>query len=149
MDIKKLMIDDWVHVKAYRMGINFQREEFMRPLKVAEVGGRIVLYDPLPTFDTTMREEERQYTIYQDADAIEPVPLTEEILMKNGFMYHHDEKGAYGVTISPYYVRKDSPRIFCDGRPFAVWFEDEVDIKYVHELQHALRICRIDKEIVL
>lgn len=31
----------------------------------------------------------------------------------------------------------------------AVWFDDPVDIKYVHQLQHVLRLCGAEKEIEL
>ena len=79
----------------------------------------------------------------------EPVPLTAEILEKNGFEYHSGERGMYGVTTANYYAMEGSPHIFCDGDPFAVWFEDEVPIRYVHELQHVLRLCGIEKDIEL
>lgn len=78
-----------------------------------------------------------------------PIPLTCEILEQNGFKLHKGEKGLSGVTTSPYYSIKGSPYIFCDGNPFAVWFEDEVTIKYVHQLQHVLRLCGLKKEIIL
>lgn len=79
----------------------------------------------------------------------EPVPLTAEILEKNGFEYHSGERGMYGVTTANYYAMEGSPHIFCDGDPFAVWFEDEVPIRYVHELQLVLRLCGIEKDIEL
>ena len=79
----------------------------------------------------------------------EPVPLTAEILEKNGFEYHSGERGMYGVTTANYYAIEGSPHIFCDGDPFAVWFEDEVPIRYVHELQLVLRLCGIEKDIEL
>lgn len=83
-------------------------------------------------------------------DMIEPIPLTQEILKKNEFTLKEEEKGMYGVAIAPYYTRDDVPfEIFCDGEPFAIWFKDPVNIKYVHELQHALRLCGIKKEIIL
>ena len=76
------------------------------------------------------------------------IPLTPKILEKNGFEYKEGEQGMYGVTIAPYYTRKDVPfELFCDGDPFAIWFKDEVAIKYVHQLQHALRLCGIEKTI--
>jgi hypothetical protein len=78
---------------------------------------------------------------------IEPIPLTEEILKANGFEEHVGEKGAYGVTTAPYFKRDDSPEVFCDGDPFAVWFDEPVDIKYVHQLQHVLRLYGAEKEI--
>ena len=34
-----------------------------------------------------------------------------------------------------------------DGHPFAVWFDEPVDIKYVHQLQHVLRLYGAEKEI--
>ena len=81
---------------------------------------------------------------------IKPIPLTLEILEKNGFVLIEEEKGAYGVNIAPYYTRNDVPfEVFCDGEPFAIWFKDPVNIGYVHELQHAMRLCGIEKEIVL
>ena len=55
-----------------------------------------------------------------DIGLLKPVPLTSEILEANGFKLHEDEVGMYGVTLAPYYVTDGSPRIFCDGDPFAV-----------------------------
>lgn len=81
---------------------------------------------------------------------IEPIPLTQEILEKNGFVLKEEEKGAYGVNIAPYYTRNDVPfEVFCDGEPFSIWFKDPVNIEYVQELQHAMRLCKIKEEIVL
>jgi hypothetical protein len=80
-------------------------------------------------------------------DTIEPIPLTEEILKANGYEEHVGEKGAYGVTIAPHFKRDDSPEVFCDGHPFAVLFDEPVDIKYVHQLQHVLRLYGAEKEI--
>lgn len=85
-------------------------------------------------------------------DMIEPIPLTQEILKKkkNEFTLKEEENGMYGVTIAPYYTRNDVPfEVFCDGDPFAIWFKDPVNIKYVHEIQHALRLCGITREIIL
>ena len=89
---------------------------------------------------------------------IQPIPLTVEILEKNGFV---SKKG---------FMQKGN---FGDG-PLIIWhtednkilrhFTHELEISdlssdkgyrirficnYVHELQHALRLCGIDKEIVL
>lgn len=80
---------------------------------------------------------------------LHPVLLTMGILERNGFMYHAPERGMCGVATASYYDCKGSPRIYCDGDPFSVWFEDEVNIKYVHQLQHVLRLCGLEKEIKL
>ena len=81
---------------------------------------------------------------------IMPIPLTPEILEKNGFILKEKETSMYGVNIAPYYTRDDVPfEVFCDGKPFAIWFKDPVNIRYAYELQHALKLCGINKEIIL
>ena len=103
--------------------------------QVAAIGSGLVMLD---------------YNDLYEYDEIEPIPLTSEILEKNGFVLIEKEKGVCGVNIVPYYTRDDVPfEVFCDGKPFAVWFKDSVNIEYVHELQHALRLCGIEKEIEL
>ena len=80
----------------------------------------------------------------------EPIPLTPEILEKNGFKYKEGETGMYGVTTAPHYICDGVPfEVFCDGEPFAIWFKEPINIKFVHQLQHALRLCGIEKEIEL
>lgn len=81
---------------------------------------------------------------------IQPIPLTEEILEKNGFEYKEGGKGLFGVTIAPRYLCKGVPfEVFCDGEPFAIWFNEPIDIKYIHQIQHALRLCEITREIII
>lgn len=83
-------------------------------------------------------------------DEIEPILLTAEILEKNGFENKEGGKGLFGVTIAPRYLCKGVPfEVFCDGEPFAIWFKEPIDIKYVHQLQHALRLCGITREIII
>ena len=75
-------------------------------------------------------------------ESVEPIPLTEEILKKNGFLGND-----YGEIIIGEW------RIMCDCSNVAILHNEHVDIdipiRYVHELQHALKLCRIDKEIEL
>lgn len=73
----------------------------------------------------------------------QPVPLTPEILEKNGFDTMYD---AFWISTSCNLLWKDGKlQNFCREE------DDEVYIpcEYVHELQHALRLCKVDKEIVL
>ena len=87
---------------------------------------------------------------FYPCDSFSPIPLTPEILEKNGFVLKEEEVGAYGINIAPYYMRKDVPfEVFCDGEPFAIWFKDPVNIAFVHQLQHALRLCGIKKEEIV
>lgn len=81
---------------------------------------------------------------------LSPIPLTPEILEKNGFVLKEEEEGMFGVKIAPHYIRDDVPfEVFCDGEPFAIWFKDPVNIEYVHQLQHVLRLCGISLDIKL
>jgi len=86
----------------------------------------------------------------------EPIPLTREILEKNGFVkynevsdtppYDKDEEG------NMYYSYKGEQKFWGWWQPNNVYLIPvnamlDLEIKYVHELQHALRLCGINKEI--
>lgn len=99
-----------------------------------------------------------------DGGELEPIPLTAEILEKNGFeeLMSESEVSAarfgrkpeptgvwqygFGRFDSVAYVPEQSfLRIkFMEG-----YTADMANIKYVHELQHALRLCGVEKEIIL
>lgn len=82
------------------------------------------------------------------SDEIEPIPLTAEILEKNGFI-HYDvtdfwmwkEESSEPIHLDNYDKDGWRLRINCDNIP--------CECKFVHQLQHALRICGIEKEIEL
>jgi len=97
----------------------------------------------------------------------EPIPITPEILEKNGFIYkdvaHNTFRGVWvcnvgrrnnvfiqftdkvAIEIHNELGRKDEK-----GRADLVSFcRDWCEVLFVHELQHALRLCGIDKEIEL
>jgi len=82
-------------------------------------------------------------------DAITPIPLTAEILEKNGFWCEHDvgyvmEEYEYEIIYSTW---NHELRILKNREQILnLEFFDEM---CVHELQHALRLCGIDKEIKL
>ena len=87
-----------------------------------------------------------------ERNKIEPIPLTDEILVKNGFV-----KQAYdGWLISENYGRRfiSYRTDYFDGLLDIRYAEEpfcklSIKIKHVHELQHALRLCGIDKEITI
>lgn len=83
-------------------------------------------------------------------DNMQPIPLTPEILEKNVTHYIEREymnffpignKDAATIIV---YKRKSKQFVLLDKS-----LSEVCKIKYVHELQHALRLCGIDKEIVL
>ena len=95
------------------------------------------------------------YTDMEDyhESELEPIPLTKEILEKNGFSGEGYNMGVIGFHTDPIPEVKDGYEVF-------IWKDMCLEIKhgfthlkrytfYVHELQHALKICGIDKEIEL
>lgn len=129
MKANELMIDDWV--------CNHESNQYQR----------VWLLD----YDNVILDGYYSY----DYDDIEPIPLTPEILEKNGWTYNdEDEKfspqtwvggglmlqGAgdcgYRIVVTSDYDDEDT-----NNTPFVIC--------YVHELQHALKLRRIKKEIVL
>jgi len=75
-----------------------------------------------------------------------PIPITPEILEKNGFEYMCDEYGCW--LLGKIELR--------EREPYNGLFEVEINIAkettyihYVHELQHALRLCVINKTFEL
>ena len=78
------------------------------------------------------------------ADHIEPIPLTAEILKKNGFTNENSDD-EYGdemeieLILDQWYIENEEGTTYSFGKL----------IRYVHELQHALKLCGIDKQITI
>jgi hypothetical protein len=86
-----------------------------------------------------------------EIDKIEPVSLTPEILEKNGWFY--PPQSIWMKLDSPY-----GELWGCEHTDGTLWLYSSAEldkhdafaeIRYVHELQHALRLCGIEKEIEL
>lgn len=77
---------------------------------------------------------------------IEPIPLTEEILKANGFHYE-EEFCEWWINGCPFHIM-----LGCDFDGDCAWVSSEINpeiplllIKYVHTLQHALRLCGLNE----
>lgn len=125
----------------------------------------LMIGDWVLTLDSTHKEkvfaqtdaiEEGQHSIlvtrecsnwFVDIDWIEPISLTPEILEKNGFKEYD---GLYRLDIAEgIFVNAD----FKSKEPFVsvhntCYYATPI-CKYVHQLQHALRLCGIDPKITL
>ena len=127
MKAKDLMIEDWVAV--HRPG---DRHEQVRVKSVIGNG--------------TIEAKTSDGLVAIGELAVEPIPLTAEILEKNGFdmddyTVHFKEDEHYMLEL----VFEDdelSWTINCNEYTI-------MNFEYVHELQHALRLCGIEKEIIL
>lgn len=161
MKASELMIGDWVHVEAHR-GFNAQN------VKVETIPdndsdneywhhyGHIGAW--LEGGDNDFRDVEARH--------LQPIPLTAEILEKNGFKkiqiygekqddifqcYDSEiiiEVGIYDPNFILIHYRYETP----DGihsRELSSIVKVDGGKLYLHELQHALRLCGIEKEIEL
>lgn len=120
MKANELMIGDWVDFGSFM-------RQVIQPDYYQDVNGDCVL------------------------DGTQPIPLTAEILEKNGFVKSRIDKGwlqwnqKQGGLVDIFIDNKG-----ISGMPTAVTFGHNVvnmHIQYVHELQHALRLCGIEKTI--
>lgn len=114
------------------------------------IGDWVNLYDsPIKINIDDLGVIERDET-YDKGVHCEPIPLTEEILEKNGFKkvekdLFHLGQSSIGVDT---WLGIDNNVIYVD----ALYHDGEIAFckcEYVHELQHALKMCGIDKEIIL
>jgi len=134
MKATELMIGDWVYNTCNR-----------QPEQVCEIREHMVML---------------AYNDLYDYDEIEPIPLSAEILEQNGFVtkdkpdgwpgyrsYKYSE-GSTGIIFHLYhdtgkYKWSGKCEISLNAPPYWIRFE------YLHELQHILKICGIDKEITI
>lgn len=102
---------------------------------------------------------ETTHNKFSNIELIESIPLTREILKKNGFVHKH----VYPYQYYEYINEEDKlmvgfafpqgnrtsykePWVYIDSKYV---FVEHLPCIYVHQLQHALRLCGINKEITL
>ena len=148
LSAKSLQIGDWVQI--------------IEPCKYAGAIGRIkTLIDHKDDESAYFKVFLRSNTIHigiEDicSDDIRPIPLTPEILEKNGFEMVSDKNGVPIYRIK-WPINRDyyfSVWTGLDGYWNPVGFGVTIggvqgDVDYVHQLQHALKLCGIEKEIEL
>ena len=139
MKANELMVDDWVQTKEVHTPDYYQPSYKRRVAQINDFGVELFFLD---------RYGNKCYGS-KKFDHIEPIPLTAEILENNGWEYEDCGSESYE---DEYYTISDDFDIHIgyngfyeirtiDGR--------NIEIKYVHELQHVLKLCGIDKEIEL
>ena len=91
-----------------------------------------------------------------DVHTFEPIPLTPEILEKNGLeSSEYYGSNTYKLGNSDKYITFDKTGYvdLCIEYEVPDYGEEDLlkitTIQYVHELQHALKLCGIDKQIIL
>ena len=126
MKAEDLMIGDWVNL-------------YGRPIKIN-------------IDDLGVIERDEIYDKYDKGTNCKPIELTEDILEKNGFGFLDTSNNEIKSVWTGWWIL-DGLELgcFCNLK-FPVYFNiSDVNVKanYVHELQHALKLCGIEKEIVL
>lgn len=127
MKANELMIGDWV----------LYNETHQQILEISGIDDEVYL--------------ETDELVHQSE--IQPIPLTPEILKKNGFriIFEGELHTTYFQDIDGFAVEIKIDCIdftklsMLNGLGYRV----VIECKYVHQLQHALRLCGIEKEIIL
>ena len=97
---------------------------------------------------------------YGESNSFEPITPTPEILEKNGFRKYnlHEIKGQHqwtwwddkSTSVSLWYRElNDDPKDGMMVRVDSPLVHGCIKVDYLHQLQHALRLCGIEKEIIL
>lgn len=73
-------------------------------------------------------------------DDIEPIKLTEEILVKNGFRYSISHNDWTNADCNFF--------LYEAGNGYRIQNTD-IKLDYAHQLQHLLRLCGIEKELTI
>lgn len=133
MNIKNLMIGDWVYNAHHKCNIRLSPYDFFTHGHDID-GSQYLTTFSKPTYGR---------------DLI-PIALTPAILEKNGFQ----QKGPVLVLPDDYYdisIHELTDSIWTvTHHNCEMSFPDQrVHVSYVHELQHFLRLCGVEKKIVL
>ena len=148
MDIKSLMIGDWVYNKHHRKNIRLTQYDFFTHTH-NEFGEQRLMPCMTPTFGRDL----------------EPIVLKRIHLTKNGFKATNAEDTEFvyrdGYEINVLFdegceiYEQDGKTLFDKIPPsmfLTINFAEKdiwMPIEYVHELQHAMRLFGIEKEIEL
>lgn len=149
MRIEELSIGDWVCAKLAKW--ESDDADMTPPLQVKAIYGieRHNLYVDL--FNSTTNTIEHSAFV----EDLIPIPLTPEILEKNGFEFQR-ESLAFVDYVTKFENRKILLLGIIGGEMYCLMYEDEgkremhqIDclLGSVHQLQHALRLAGIGKEI--
>ncbi len=148
MEAKGLMVGDLIKTKN---NFSVDNELNNKYCKVQFLGDKYI---------AAVLIDEPEKRPYGDEESFEEIPLTPEILEKNGFkVYEQDftSNTVYEFGSLDYMEFEGFHKYFDIGskityRHFGreiTYIHSLMRIYFVHELQHALRLCGINKEIII
>ncbi len=139
MTADELQVGDWVQAASIAL---YGEKRFTPPMRVTGIGEDWVYLN--------IDGNEADPFDYEPSE-IEPLPLTVDILLANGWEWRTPEKlrceqrkeghldWAIEFTISP------TGRLYADM--WKLYYSLRLPVDYVHELQHVLRLSKIDKDV--
>lgn len=133
MKAQELMIGDWVEYRFTRWTEKGGVYKDYQYVQISSIGKLYIKAD-------------NDRVASADGEEFYPIPLTSEILEKNGWEHkwwwvHPSTRICFQEKITGDF--RVMPDTECDKRD---WF---ATIKYVHELQHLYKLCGIEKDVVL
>ena len=144
--ISELSIGDWIATESAQLVIECNDiatafvEKVKKPIQIVSVlGTEQLVFGRIEELDGFT-------TIYLKSEHIEPIPLTPEILEKNGFEELKDKSWVGHNHHCHIQQHGSSWTLLANKRGFyrTIRFEG---LAFVHELQHALRLAGVEKEI--
>lgn len=150
MKAEELMIGDWVCLADG----NLPLEERYFKIEYLAISAGVSWVNQGTNAPIGLGDGESCIPVFRDE--IYPIPITTEILEKNGFenqgFRYHDEYNGINDRV----VLKNKREYINSDNEWRVLIESEdyhsiahCELTYVHELQHILRLCKIDKEIII
>lgn len=136
--IQDLSIGDWVQAKQAK--VDYDDPDLTPPMKIVAIDNR----EPKQAYvDLAFDDGVVVHSAF--VEDLRPVLITSEIMEKNGIPHIINDVWAYDEDYQLSW--------FKNGRTILVNYSNKHTVsffaKYIHQLQHALRLAGIDKEITL
>ena len=129
MDIKELMLGDLMVYKGEPMKVVFLADILEECLRLAPLTGHFCTYD----------------CTQADLNEVEPLPITAELLQKNGFIREDFEEDSFLLKIADKTVRFYGDN---EGFDLIIYFNNaDIDLENIigiHKVQQALRMAGLN-----
>lgn len=135
ISVSDLSLGDWFQARMVKWG--YEDLDITPPMRVAEISSDEVVLQ---------LGNVKHYAFVED---LQPIPITAEVLEKNGFVKNGEyNEWNIGTWRTPYLlgVSLERPAITIKWNGSSIFIDQA---KYVHQLQNALRLAGVGKEIVL
>lgn len=140
MKIEELSIGDWVVAKLAKWDYDSPEETEPMRIRCIDNSDRKRAY-------TDLEFGGGQYSTSAHIEDLRPIPLTPEILEKNGCLHTAENRTLCDWFDGRITVRKYNNREWYEL--FVGSNQMKFKLMFVHQLQHALRLAGIEKEIEL